>query len=113
MYESAVKQTNRFLPAGIEKLGTPRALLVHPNFRGEGIGILLFAETRKLLRKLNCDGWATFAVVDGSRNVTMRPENGMKILFTFPYSKFKENGIAIFNDLIDGTREHSIMYSDI
>ena len=111
MYDSALKQTNKFLPEGIQRIGSPRALLVHPEFRGEGIGILLFAETRKLLRSLNCDGWVTFAVVDGSRNVTMRPENGMKILFTFPYNKFKENGVPIFDELIDGTKEHSIMYS--
>ncbi|KAE9547418.1 hypothetical protein FO519_009370, partial [Halicephalobus sp. NKZ332] len=111
--QAAMKQTNKFLPKGIQKLGVPRALFVHPEFRGEGIGILLFAETKKLLKNLNCDGWTTFAVVDGSRNVTLHPANDMKVLFTFPYNKFKENGIPIFDELVDGTREHSIMYADL
>lgn len=126
-----LKQANKFLPRDITKLGQASALYVHPEYRGyvcfliaiiiqvhnkvkyysEGIATLLYAQVKELLKKSGCDTWLTCAVVDGTKKAVMHPDIGMKMLCEFPYSKFKEQGIAIFDDLEDGTTENTILYN--
>uniref|UniRef100_A0A7E4UYH1 N-acetyltransferase domain-containing protein n=1 Tax=Panagrellus redivivus TaxID=6233 RepID=A0A7E4UYH1_PANRE len=99
LLDTVQRQTGKFLPAGVKKVGILEAVLVHPALHRERIGAVMLDLGDKQLVKYGVNDIIGTAVATYSSRICHKM--GYKTLQKFYYKDYKEGGKPVFEDLND------------
>uniref|UniRef100_A0A914YJ96 Uncharacterized protein n=1 Tax=Panagrolaimus superbus TaxID=310955 RepID=A0A914YJ96_9BILA len=100
LLNECLTQTGKFLPKDIQNLGYIKVTVIKEEYMRNGLFQYLFIESIKSFKENDCKYFIVFCSATASAK--MCKKMGMWSAFCFPYSKFKENGIPVFQNLDDG-----------